>query len=307
MIGWRPVDAAVVYARRGWPVLPVHAPRAGAMSCSCGHEDCASPAKHPRIAGGLTAASTSTTDVQQWWRRWPDANVAIRTGEESGLVVLDIDPRHGGDETLRELIEAHGPLPPGRTVATGGDGLHIYFRHPRHRVANDAGTRLGAGLDVRGDGGYVLAPPSRHSSGGRYSVRGRGGELPTMPDWIVEALQTPVVAPRREDPPSRTFQRGGDTTAWAKAALRGELDRLERAPVGQRNNTLNRVAFRLGQIIAGGQLDEAEVEHLLVDNAVGIGLGEREALATVHSGLHAGEERPRTPSSSCCVEPPSPT
>ena len=115
-----------------------------------------------------------------------------------------------------------------------------------------------------------------------------------MPDWLVERLQAPVQC--RPGRRSTAFHRGDDTTAWAKAALRGELQRLEQAPPGQRNNTLNRVAFRLGQIIAGGQLDEAEVEHLLIDSAVSIGLGEREAVATVHSGMHAGEAEPRVPS-----------
>jgi hypothetical protein len=244
------------------------------------------------VRGGLTVATTDPIQVERWWRRWPDANVALRTGGESRLVVLDVDPAHGGDGTLARLLDEHGPLPPGRVVTTGGRGRHLYFRHPGHKVANDAGRRLGDGLDIRGDGGYVLAPPSRHRSGGRYVVAGRGGEIPPMPEWLVERLQQPLVATR---PRPRTFHRGGDTTAWAKAALRGELQRLEQAPPGQRNNTLNRVAFRLGQIIAGGQLDEAEVEHLLIDGAVSIGLGEREAVATVHSGLHAGEAEPRVP------------
>jgi hypothetical protein len=230
-----------------------------------------------------------------WWHRWPDANVGVRTGAESGLVVLDIDPRHGGDETLEHLAAEHGPFPPGRTVATGGGGTHLYFRHPGHRVSNDAGRRLGDGVDIRGDGGYVLAPPSRHASGGRYVVTARGGEIPPMPDWLIDRLQAPIHTPR---PPVDRFQRGGDTTAWARAALRGELERLEQAEPGYRNSTLNRVAFRLGQIIAGGQLDEAEVESLLVGGAVSIGLGEREAIATVHSGMLAGEGAPRAPARS---------
>lgn len=299
MIGRRPVDAALVFARRGWPVLPVHSPRPGATPCSCAHPDCTSPAKHPRITGGLKSATTDTAQIQQWWVQWRDANVGVRTGAESGLVVLDVDPRHSGHDTLARLEREHGPLPPGRTVTTGGDGLHLYFRHPGHRVANDAGTRLGPGLDIRGDGGYVLAPPSRHVSGGRYAVKARGGEVPPMPDWLLEALRAPR-AERRSSPAApdrRMFHRGDDTTAWARKALQGELDRLAQAPIGQRNNTLNRVAFRLGQIIAGGQLDEAEIEHLLVGRALDIGLGEREAVATVHSGISAGECEPRVPRS----------
>ena len=227
-----------------------------------------------------------------WWHRWPDANVGIRTGAESSLVVLDVDPRHGGDATLDHLVSEHGPLPAGRTVATGGGGMHLYFRHPGHKVSNDAGRRLGDGLDIRGDGGYVLAPPSRHVSGGRYAVSARGGEIPVMPDWLIERLQAPIHTPR---PPVDRFHRGDDTTAWAQAALRGELNRLEQAEPGSRNNTLNRVAFRLGQIIAGGQLNEADVESMLIDGAVSLGLGEREAVATVHSGMNAGEGAPRGP------------
>ncbi|MEO7572114.1 MAG: bifunctional DNA primase/polymerase [Acidimicrobiales bacterium] len=288
----RPLDAAFIYAHRGWPVFPVHSPRPGATPCSCGHLDCGSPAKHPRVRGGLNAATTDPGQVEMWWHRWPDANVAIRTGDESGLVVLDVDPRHGGDATLDRIVHEQGALPPGRTVATGGGGTHLYFKHPGNKVTNDAGRRLGEGLDIRGDGGYVLAPPSRHASGGGYSVTARGGEIPPMPDWLVERLQAPVHVPR---PAVVSFHRGDDTTAWARAALRGELERLEQAKPGYRNNTLNSVAYKLGQIIAGGQLEEAEVEAMLIDGAVSLGLGEREAVATVHSGMTAGEATARGP------------
>ena len=281
-----------MYAHRGWPVFPVHSPRPGATPCSCGHLDCSSPAKHPRVSGGLTVATTDPVQVERWWRRWPDANVAIRTGAESGLVVLDVDPRHGGDATLAVLVEDQGPLPPGRTVATGGGGLHLYFKHPGHKVSNDAGRRLGEGLDVRGDGGYVLAPPSRHQSRAVYKLAARGGEIPPMPDWLFDRLKTPVPVDR---PQTRPFHRGGDTTAWARAALHGELTRLEQAQPGHRNATLNRVAFRLGQIIAGGQLNEAEVESMLIDGGLSLGLGGREVVATVHSGMRAGEAEPRAP------------
>jgi hypothetical protein len=244
------------------------------------------------VSGGLTVATTDSAQVERWWRRWPDANVAIRTGAESGLVVLDVDPRHGGDATLAALVEDQGSLPPGRTVATGGGGMHLYFQHPGHKVSNDAGRRLGEGLDVRGDGGYVLAPPSRHQSRAVYKLSARGGEIPPMPDWLIERLRVPPPVAR---PVTNRFHRGGDTTAWAKAALQGELARLEQAQPGNRNVTLNRVAFRLGQIIAGGQLDEAEVESMLIDGGLSLGLGEREVVATVHSGMHAGEAEPRAP------------
>jgi hypothetical protein len=248
---------------------------------------------HPRVAGGLNAATTDSGQVEAWWSRWPNANVGVRTGAASGLVVLDIDPEHDGEASLHRLTDTHRPLPDGRVVRTGSGGRHLYFRHPGGLVRNDAGRRLGAGIDIRGDGGYVIAPPSRHRSGGVYTVAARGGELPDLPEWLLEVMRP--VEPNRPGVIA-DWRPTGDTSAWAKAALEGELERLKRAQPGMRNHTLNKVAFRLGQIIAGGQLDESEIEGVLVTNAMAVGLGEREAVATVHSGLTAGESVPRGPS-----------
>jgi hypothetical protein len=161
--------AALVYARRGWPVFPCHSPLGRGDLCTCGLRDCASPGKHPRVRNGLNVATTDESQVRRWWQHWPRANVGIRTGAASGLVVVDVDPAHGGTDCLESLVVAHGRFFDNtRTVRTGGGGWHFYFRHPGHLVRNDTGRRLGPGIDVRGDGGYVLAPPSLHSSGNRY-------------------------------------------------------------------------------------------------------------------------------------------
>jgi hypothetical protein len=254
--------------------------------------DCGSPAKHPRVAGGVKTATTDLAQIESWWRKWPTANVAIRTGAASGLVVIDVDPDHDGEISLTNLVRECGQVPEGRVVSTGGGGRHLYFRHPGTPVRNDVGRRLGPGIDVRGDGGYVLAPPSRHVSGKRYVVAMLPTELPELPDWISQRLQPVVTTQER---PIAQFHRVGDATQWAKAALEGELQRLNDARPGRRNDTLNRVAFRLGQVIAGGQLDETDVAHLLVSGALAIGLGEREAVTTIQSGLNAGLEVPRGP------------
>src|SRR5207248_3906466 len=113
-------------------------------------------------------ATTNPAEASSWWRRWPEANVGVRTGAVSGLVVIDVDARHGGAASLGHLLRRFGALPPGPRVRTGG-GMHLYFRHPGESIANDVGRRLGPGIDVRGDGGYVIAPPSRHASGARYA------------------------------------------------------------------------------------------------------------------------------------------
>jgi hypothetical protein len=283
----RPIDAAIVYARRGWPVFPCHTagPVAG---CSCGGLDCASPGKHPRVRGGLHASSTEPGVIRGWWARWPRANVAVRTGSASGLVVVDIDPAHGGDDALAELTAVHGPMPSGRTVRTGSGGRHLYFRHPGGLVRNDAGRLLGRGIDIRGDGGYVVAPPSRLGTGS-YAVVAHAGTIPELPEWVLERLA------ERERRPAVQRRDVQAPTAWARAAFDGEVDRVRTAVEGTRNDTLNRVAYRLGQIIGAGGLEEAEVEGALVSEAVAIGLGEREAIRTVRSGLLAGEATPRGP------------
>lgn len=287
-IGRRPIDAAIVYAHRGWPVFPCHA-GGRSFACSCGASDCASPGKHPRVRGGLHASSTDGSVIRGWWARWPRANVAVRTGAASGLVVVDIDPAHGGEDTIASLEGAYGPLPAARSVRTGSGGRHLYFRHPGGTVRNDAGRVLGRGVDLRGDGGYVIAPPSRVACGA-YALLANGGTIPELPEWVLERLA------ERERPRTAVRQDVRVPSAWARAAFDGEIGRVRTAPEGTRNDTLNRVAYKLGQIIGAGGLAETEVESALVNEAVGIGLGEREAIKTVRSGLLAGEKTPRGPS-----------
>ena len=157
----------------------------------------------------LKEGTLDREQVDRWWERSPQANIGIVTGATSRLVVLDVDVDTGGEESLKELEAQYGELPPTTIAITGSGGLHYFFRHPASEVRNSAG-KLAAGLDIRGDGGYVLAPPSRHASGGGYSVIARGGEIPPMPDWLVERLKAPTPAPR---PATNQFHRGGDTTA----------------------------------------------------------------------------------------------
>ena len=206
------------------------------------------------------------------------------------MVVVDVDPAHGGLRSLQDLFKQYGRFVDGtRAVRTGGGGWHFYFAHPGTFVKNDTGRRLGPGIDVRGDGGYVLAPPSGHRSGGRYELVD-GTKVPApLPDWLAVRLTR---EPERKPPDRPT---GPIPDRWAAAALDGEMERLLVARQGCRNDTLNRIAFRLGQIVAAGGLDESRVEQTLVHGAVAIGLSEREASITVRSGLRAGEQVPRGP------------
>lgn len=284
----RPVDAALAYAERGWLVFPCHS--AGEAGCSCRRPDCSSPGKHPRISGGLRNASSDQAVIRRWWTRWPNANVAVRTGEVSGVVVLDIDPDHGGDDALAQLVRRHEPLPAGPAVRTGSGGLHLYFEHPGPAVRNSAGS-LGPGIDVRGDGGYVIAPPSRHASGASYEWQTTGA-LPALPEWLLAAMHRAEPALPRSRGPIRLSHA---ISAWARAALDDEANRVRTASEGTRNSTLNRAAFCLGQIIGAGHLDAETVEQILIDNALAAGLGARESRTTVRSGLRAGMISPRSP------------
>lgn len=284
--------AARGYADAGWPVFPCHGIDAR-LRCACGRQDCASPGKHPTLQHGLSEASIDPKVIATWWKRWPQANVAIRTGAESGLVVVDVDPPQGL-ESLAELERLHSPLSRAAVVRTGRGGVHLYLGHPGSaaRVANRASSVLGRGIDVRGDGGYVIAPPSRHASGRVYRWRTEGGPAPA-PDWLVELL---TVEPSRPEPLDiGRIRNDPGVSVWAGTALAGEIDRVQRAPEGQRNQTLNRSAFVLGQIVAGGHLGHDDVADLLGQAGLAAGLSEREIRMTVTSGLNAGARRPRHP------------
>ncbi len=150
--------------------------------------------KAPLATHGCKSATRESKQIRAWWKRHPEANVAIATGAPSGIVVLDVDPRHGGDKSLTELQRKYGPLPVAPRVLTGGGGSHIYFAHPGCVVQNSAG-RIARGLDVRGDGGYVVAPPSIHLSGQSYcwdpEARIDEVALPEIPRWLLDLALKP--------------------------------------------------------------------------------------------------------------------
>lgn len=178
------VTAALELAASGWSVVPVHTVVRG--RCSCGRSRCPSSGKHPRLRWEPAMHHRATpAELVAWWERWPTANIGVVTGWVSALVVLDVDPRHGGDERLAALEADHGPLPETVAVESGGGGRHLYFAHPPHLVPS---RPLAAGVDLKAEGGMVVAPPSRHVSGGHYRwSEGRSpGEhrLRPLPAWL---------------------------------------------------------------------------------------------------------------------------
>lgn len=192
------LGAALDAAARGWPVFPVHWIRDGATAgvCSCLDPKCSSPGKHPITPNGVLDATTDPAAIQTWWKQYPQANYGIRTGAESGLVVLDVDPRNGGDVELDDLVSTHGQLPDTVLVLTGGGGQHFYLQHPGTRVK---GVPLASGLDLKADGGYVVGPGSRHASGRTYEweLSSHPDDVPvaTLPDWLLHLIGTSGAAP----------------------------------------------------------------------------------------------------------------
>lgn len=186
--------AALQYASIGWQVLPLHAIDA-AGKCTCKNPKCSAPGKHPLTQHGLQDATKDPTIISQWWSRWPFANVGIATGTVSNLVVLDIDPRHNGDDTLFDLEVSNGKLPLTLEALTGGGGKHILFSHPGRRIPNDSkGIIFGQGIDVRGDGGYIVAPPSIHVSKNQYDWEASSDPITDkpipMPGWMLQKFPT---------------------------------------------------------------------------------------------------------------------
>jgi hypothetical protein len=270
------LDAALAYARHGIPVLPVHTPVPGG-GCSCGRAGCERPGKHPRLRHGLTEASTDPQRIEHWWARWPQANVGLRTGFV--MDVADVDSAEGRDG-LRHLLG--GTLPAGPEVRTGGGGWHYWFAPLGHGNR----VRLLPGVDWRGTGGYVIAPPSGHARGAAYSwLRRPGAELPVA----TAALAELVAGPAADDWPHTRIVH---PDRYAAVALEAETDRVARAVPGTRNDTLNRAAFALGRLVGAALLDQQTVIRELTAAAGWAGLGRSETARTIHSGLTAGRRQP---------------
>jgi len=163
--------AALRYAKHGWPVFP-----------------CRPGEKAPATPHGFQDATTDLPTIIRSWTAMPNANIGIATGERSNLAVLDVDPRNGGEETLREALRLHGDLPETPTAATGGGGQHYFFLLP------EGGLKSGPllpGLDLKANGGYVIAAGSLHPSGGVYGWTQEpfATALAECPAWIVETMR----------------------------------------------------------------------------------------------------------------------
>lgn len=224
------IDEALEYARKGWPVFPV-APKG----------------KVPLVKRGCLAATTDERMVERWWSRWPDANIGVATGKALGLWVLDVDGPDGS-KSLTELENELGPLPDTLESKTGGGGRHLFFLYPPHREIRNR-QKIKPGIDVRGEGGYVIVPPSVHASGQKYEWPcGFGRKQMDPPKSFVDCvapLPKPV-APweRRANPsPPAIVMPEIQTSSAIMLRARAYLDTIDPAVQGRAgHNTLLRAA-----------------------------------------------------------------
>ncbi len=277
------LDTALDYAARGWAVFPLHSVDATGR-CTCGKTECDSPDKHPHITNGLKGASTDIDQIRRWWEHWPEANIGIRTGSVSGIFALDMDSQ----EAVEQLRVASKTIPTDACRQKTGRGWQVFFTLPNFCVKNSAG-KIAPQIDVRGEGGYVVAPPSRHANGTTYHWLSDAHPGPA-PAWLLDDIAE--MQQSQSGPPAQASPGRLSRQPYLAAALRGERGRVASAPPSTRNDTLNRAAYSLGQLEHAGLL-RAEAEPEIVAAAITAGLREAEARATFASGWTAGTENPR--------------
>lgn len=168
-------------------VIPVYGVNSG--KCTCGNTECSSPGKHPRTAKGCYSASNDRDVIRHWAKQFKGCNWGIATGHD-GLVVIDIDPRHDGHLSWCDLIEDQGYTST-LMARTGSGGTHIYYKVPEGKALLPcSSSRVGKGIDVRGSGGYIVAPPSTHVCGKPYTWCEPKEDIADIPQWLYDLAKT---------------------------------------------------------------------------------------------------------------------
>lgn len=270
------LEAAIRLARQGWPVLPLKG-------------------KIPATKHGCHDA---TTDEAQLRATFTDEhNIGVATGEASGLIVLDLDVKGGknGFDSLAQLETEHGPLPATLTAKTGSGGMHMYYKLPADVTIGNSAGKLGPGIDVRGQGGYVVAPPSIHpETGVRYEWSSDPATTPIAeaPAWLIERLHVPMQPSISAVVPMEVSDRAKQ---YGLKVLAERARELASTTDGERNHRLNQAAFRIGQLSAACGIPFATACSELLAAATDIGLPDKESLATFQSGWSGGLRNPVVP------------
>lgn len=224
-----PLEAALAYAKRGWNVFPCHSVTPDGH-CTCGYAgdpDDHPIGKHPRTLNGVKDATTDENRITEWFNHFPESNIGLACGAVSGVFAVDVDPRHGGFESLEEyeVLRQEGPLPPTLQSVSGGGGRHILFATYNEGTIRNRISWL-KGVDIRGDGGYIIVPPSKHVSGAKYRWLNEDTSIARAPEDLVSSV----------------------VNAKGSSAFEEELpptaDLLKGVPRGKRDDLLFRAACR---------------------------------------------------------------
>lgn len=241
------VEAALEYvSKRGWPVFPL-----------------TPNGKTPMLPGGFHKATTDENQIRLWWDRWPEANIGVPCGAKT-FCVVDVDPAHGGDDTITALRDEHGDLPATLVQITGSGGAHYLFRADP-RVGNST-SKIGPGIDTRGnDRGYIVVAPSMHEVGTRYTWHDQSAELATIPEWLVAKLQNghyrPIEAPETAEITFDPISGGGDRDSGLLERARAYLRECEPATQGQGGHA--KLLWACTAMVHGYELSDADAYNLL--------------------------------------------
>ena len=276
--------AALYTASRGWPVFLLGHSKRPVANC----RDCRPGAHDPAGCGHLTchgfyAATTDPERIAALIGAVPGGQLAVRTGTDSGLLVIDVDPGHGGGESLAGLV-TEGLTPPTACVRTGSGGWHLYYRHPGGTVPSRPMPGR-AGIDVKADGGYVVAPPSIHPRTGRpYEWLPGGRGVQEMPPPLVRAC-LPAPAATVTTPANPIQLRGAGGISHPGKLLAAHLAAVASAPEGHRRTTLYGAARGVARMVAAGSLTRADAETALTRAGRQAEQTDREIRAAIRGGF----------------------
>lgn len=244
------VDHALYYASLGWHVMPLHTLTKktiiqgaqtlhnNALFCTCPAgqrlEVCPNGGKHPwsdkelGFTRGLKQATSDADTLRKWWKTLQLANIGIVTGLPSNLIVVDIDPKNGGDTAWFDLCAAHSD-PDTLKIRTGSGGYHYYFLHPGDGEYKSKAHGIAPGVDCKADGGYVVAPPSLHASGNFYTVLNPGATIAPMPSWLLDKLERRDIAPDGADATRTSPSSATPNTSRTRSYSQADAAKVENA------------------------------------------------------------------------------
>lgn len=307
--------AAWGYAKKGWRVLPVHHITEHGR-CSClpgGAAPCASGGKHPVQGNWPETATGEFGEIVQTWGTSPNANIGIATGNASGIFVVDVDEGVKADGTFKEGLSSLMDLMDENdddwndlySVRTGGGGIQYYFLMPEGYTIKNATQVFGdqyPDIDLRGDGGMVVAPPSV-SARGPYSVE-NDAPIEGAPQWVLDLLlQRGIMEPLEhpEDPMPETATQDTAPAAapvqsqapgWLEARIEYLLQEIRLAPEGRGNDTVNRNSYMIGQYVPNGWITREDAERRLREAAATWEHPDPRASFTIAHGLTDGSRHP---------------